>query len=510
MPLFSRRSSVTSALSLLMLGGTVTGTIQNAQADYTLVVDKNENRGTWEGWGCSLCWWANALGGSSYQNLYADLFFTQNTVSFAGKTLPGLGMNIARYNVGGVGRGDTIDGTTENLPSGFPVFKRVEGYWKDWHSSDPASSSWDWSRDSNQRNMLRAARDRGVNQIEFFSNAPLWWMTDKKSSAGGALQSGNRRDHARYLATVVKQAQDKWGVTVNRVAPFNEPSAGWWNYPGGQEGCNIAVEQQKEILGYLREELDSRGLNKVAISGSDENSVDRAEKTHNYFKAQSVTVNGKSRNVADLLGQVNAHSYYGLEPFRDNATRQRFRTALGKKRLWMSEYGDNDGSGMALAQTIMEDMTYLKPTAWIYWQPAEPSSTWGLVNGDYGNIRTLSEPARGTPTWVYYKYYVMAQFTRFLRPGYKILGNTDHNTIAAYDEAGHRLVLIVVNYGNAQQITSDLSCFSQVGTSASVTVTNTNGSRLLQNSTIDVSNKRLVLPAEANSIYSVVVSGVTF
>jgi galactan endo-1,6-beta-galactosidase len=103
---------------------------------------------------------------------------------------------------------------------------------------------------------------------------------------------------------------------------------------------------------------------------------------------------------------------------------------LGTKRLWMSEYGDNDGSGMALAQTIIEDLTYLKPTAWIYWQPAEPSSTWGLVNGNYGSIRTLSEPGRGAPTWVYDKYYVMAQFTRFLRPGYKILGSTDHNTVA--------------------------------------------------------------------------------
>ena len=411
-------------------------------------------------------------------------------------------MNIVRYNVGGVGRGDAIGETTENIPAGFTFFKRIEGFWKD-------GKSWDWNRDPNQRSMLQAARERGANQIEFFSNAPPWWMTDKKSSAGGALLTENRRDFARYLATVVKQARDHWGVPVSFVEPFNELSAGWWNFPGGQEGCNIPAAQQKEILGYLREELDSRGLASVPISGSDENSVDRAEITHKYFEGQTVSVNRKRRNVADMLPKVNAHSYYGLEPMRDNAARQRFRAVLGKRRLWMSEYGDNEGSGMTLAQTILEDLTYLRPTAWIYWQPVEPSSAWGLVNGDYAGITTLSDPARGTPKWVYDKYYVMAQFTRFLRPGYKILGSSDRNMVVAYDAAGHKLVLVTVNYGTSQQITYDLSGLSLVGASASVTVTNTNGTRLFQNSTVIVSGKQLRLNAEANSVYSIVVSGVT-
>jgi galactan endo-1,6-beta-galactosidase len=185
--MISFRTAAPLVCGLFILGGTITVPIEKARADYTLVVDKNEDRGTWEGWGCSLCWWANAIGGSAYQNLYADLFFTRSMVRFFEKSLPGLGMNIVRYNVGGVGRGDNIGGTTESIPTGFPVFKRVEGYWKDWLSSDPVSASWDWTRDSNQRNMLLAARNRGVDRIEFFSNAPMWWMTEQKSSAGGTL-----------------------------------------------------------------------------------------------------------------------------------------------------------------------------------------------------------------------------------------------------------------------------------------------------------------------------------
>lgn len=50
------------------------------------------------------------------------------------------------------------------------------------------------------------------------------------------------------------------------------------------------------------------------------------------------------------------------------------KKGLGSKRLWMSEHGDNDGDGSTLAQTITEDLTHLKPTAWIYRSPAEASS----------------------------------------------------------------------------------------------------------------------------------------
>jgi hypothetical protein len=99
----------------------------------------------------------------------------------------------------------------------------------------------------------------------------------------------------------------------------------------------------------------------------------------------------------------------------------------------------------------------------------------------------------------------MAQFTRFLRPGYKILGNTDHNTVAAYDAAGKKLVLITLNHGTPQQITYDLTGFSKLGASASVTMTNTTGSKLFHDSSISVSGKRILLNAEANSVYSIVV-----
>jgi hypothetical protein len=51
------------------------------------------NGGKFEGWGTSLCWWANRLG-------YSDSLAEQAATLFSNKEA-GLGMNIARYNIGG-------------------------------------------------------------------------------------------------------------------------------------------------------------------------------------------------------------------------------------------------------------------------------------------------------------------------------------------------------------------------------------------------------------------------
>lgn len=491
------------AAGLFLLSG-------SARADYTLTVNKDEVRGTWEGWGCSLSWWGNGVGGSAYQDTYADLLFTLDPVAFNGLSLPGLGLSIARYNIGGGGLpGDDIGGAVDRRPSTMPWHKDIDGYWKDWYDTDPASASWDFWRDSNQRNMMWAARDRGA-RFEFFANAPMWWMTTAKSSAGGALQSWNRRDFARYLATVVRFAQSHWGVSVDTLEPFNEPSAGWWTYPKEQEGCNLTPSVQKEVLGYLREELDSRGLSAVGIAGSDENTMTQALSTYSYFATQRVSVSGTSTNVASLLGKVNVHAYSGLAPWRDNTARQNLSRAVSGKRLWMSEYGDGDGSGMTLARTITEDLNYLRPTAWIYWQPVEPYSAWGFVNAAYGDAADEKSSTRGEPLWVYYKYYVFAQFSRFLRPGYKIIGSSDANSVVAYHSGDKKLVLITVNYGKAQSIVYDLSRVALVPDGdAAITTTQTDGSKLLAGSSVGLRGKKLTVRAEANSVHSIVISGVS-
>ena len=52
------------------------------------------------------------------------------------------------------------------------------------------------------------------------------------------------------------------------------------------------------------------------------------------------------------------------------------------KRLWNSEYGEGDGTGLSLASNLNLDFQWLHNTAWVYWQVIDPASGWGLLVGD--------------------------------------------------------------------------------------------------------------------------------
>jgi galactan endo-1,6-beta-galactosidase len=479
----------------------------SAQADYTVQVKKDENRGVWEGWGCSLAWWGKVAGGTSYEDVYADLFFTSQNVRFLDTQVPGLGMNIVRYNIGGGGRNEARDAPGEKKSNELPWYKDIDGYWINDKDTDPGSPSWDWERDAEQRQMLQSIVKRGVSHVEFFSNAPMWWMNTSQSSAGGRLQAKRNQDFARYLATVTEYAQRNWGVKVDYLEPFNEPSETWWTYPKNQEGCVIPRRQQAEILGYLREELDSRGLQDVAITAADENTMNRGRETYNYYLTREVLVHGQYRSTASLVDKINVHGYNGLSPWRNNPVRTAMRRAVEGKPLWMSEYGDNDSSGLALAQSIMEDLNHLHPTAWVYWQPVEAGrSGWGLVNAHFGP--EPGDASAGQPTRVNGKYYVLAHFSRFLRPGLTVLGSNDDNSVAAYDAGNRRLVLITLNYEHPQTVYYDLSNLQRTGSEASLTMTEIKGTQTFRNSKIALQDGHFSISASPDSIYSVVIEGV--
>ncbi len=438
-----------------------------ATADYSTTPDPTSNWGAWEGWGTSLCWWANVFG---MRDDLADILFTRDTVSYDSQSLPGLGLNIVRYNIGGCSS-TPINCESMVASPNIPSWKQIQGYWLNWTSSDPASDSWNWWVDSNQRNAMWKARDRGVNLIDMFSDTPMWWMCSNHNPSGADdggdnLQSWNYQQHARYLATVAKYATDHWGVNVASVEAFNEPSSSWWTSTGTQEGCHISASIQQQVIAYLRSELDARGLTNTLVAASDETSYDQARTTWSSF----------SSATKDTVGRVNVHGYQYEGGRRDLLYND---VHAAGKPLWMSEYGEGTGSGMRLATNLCLDMRWLHPTAWVYWQAYDgfdkDGGAWGLIQVDEDN---------GTVGAVNPKYWVLAQYARHIRPGMRILsGGADVNTVAAYDTSASRLVLVTANYGTPQWVTYDLSRFSSVGGGANgvvrrwITVTGAGGER---------------------------------
>ncbi len=393
-----------------------------------------------DGWGTSLCWWANQFGNGPEADALADICFTTKTVAWQGNPLPGLGFTVIRYNVGGGGGGASIGNTVENVSPNMPLAKNIRGYWLNWFSGDPTSNSWNWFVDSNQRNMMWHARDRGVGAIEFFSNSPMWWMCDNHSTAGSDsggenLQAWNHDQHAFYMASVVAYANKNWGVHVDSVEAFNEPSGYWWKYPSNQEGCSITPKTQDSVAGSLRQQLNKLGQGGVGVSASDENEVRTALSTWNQF----------SPATKAGVAKINTHGYGQPSDNGGNRAPLQAAAASSGKKLWMSEYGDGDSSGSTMAGCVVQDLNILRPSAWVYWQALDGYG-WGLLNCDLvGN--TIGGPSR--------KYFALAQFSRHIRPGDQVVSNSTVDggaptTVVSRAADGKSLAIITVNKGPAQ------------------------------------------------------------
>ncbi len=149
------------------------------------------------------------------------------------------------------------------------------------------------------------------------------------------------------------------------------------------------------------------------------------------------------------------------------------------------------GTGLQMATNLLLDFEYLRPTAWCYWQPFD-SGGWGLIQSNPGdNWIGGANP----------KYYVLAQYSRHIRPGMTIMGGGSTNTIAAYDAAGKKLVIVTTNYGTAQTITHDLSAFSFLAGPVRrwTTVTGT-GDKYVLRTDLSLTAKSLSASFPANSV----------
>eukprot|EP00466_Bigelowiella_natans_P017709 jgi/Bigna1/90057/estExt_fgenesh1_pg.C_610056 len=386
--------------------------------------------------------WANVFGDSKLEDTLADVFFSYKMTKVNNITLPGLGLNIARYNAGGSGYRKYDNASMVPSPT-IPKWKQIEGFWEDWNSTDPSSTSWNWSADKRQRSMLLKAQERNADTFELFSNSPMWWMLYNHNPSGSAsgstdnLQKWNYDKHALYLAAVASHARDKWGVSFGSVDAFNEPSSGWWKASNGQEGCHFGADTQSIVARMLREELDKQDLKGIRVSASDENSYTLALKTWKSF----------SKDTKAAVAQVNVHGYEQAGGRRDLLF-----SAVDGKKLWNSEYGDGSASGLDLASNLNLDFRWLHNTAYVYWQMIDEASGWGMLQGnmEQASIEKINN-----------KHYVFAHYTRHILPGFKIIDGGDDNTIAAYDGKTNKLVLVLLNKNSSERkVTIDLSKFS--------------------------------------------------
>ncbi|PWT26561.1 glycoside hydrolase [Butyrivibrio fibrisolvens] len=459
---------------------TVTLSLQNAQK----FNDTNKDGyGEFQGWGTSLCWWANRVGYSEELTLLtAEAFFDKEK---------GLGMNIGRYNVGG--GDDVCKGAVSKEDKEADPFlhqqhiqrsdSAVPGYCTDVTKIDLDSNSesyykdnfdradfecgyawnYDWEADANQMNVLKAAADAAGDEFiaEAFSNSPPYFMTVSGCSSGGVdpsvdnLREDSYTAFAAYMADVIEHWMKEGVITFQSVDPMNEPATDYWSaYSPKQEGCHFSQgDSQSRILTALNDELKAKGID-IIICASDETSIDAAVNSYNAL----------SDDAKSVVTRIDTHSYQGTQYSLLK------ETALeAGVNLWMSEVdgtytiGNEDTkmqAALGFSGQIIKDINGLMPTAWIMWDAVD-------IHVDTDNIYdtcTIKEAedivSKGVPFWgiaiadhdskellLSKKYYAFGQFTRYIRPGYCILGTDDkaNQVTAAYNPEDGSIVIVAMN-----------------------------------------------------------------
>lgn len=431
---------------------------------------------TFRGWGTSLSWWGNAIGGwsdTTLKNEILDLLFDQTS---------GLGLTVARYNIGG---GD--DPSHTHMRNGA----NLEGY-------QPQPGVWDYTADATQRSILNGAIARGVNIVEGFSKTPPYWMTYSGCSAGNVDGASNLDinyydDYAEYLAKVYILFRDTYGITFDSISPINEPNGPWWVVNNRQEGCSYTTSEQNNLFAVLRSTFNSYGLSSVPIAGPE----------GFEFNSTLTSWNAYDSTAKTSIDKINTHSYYGTERLYLNSI-----ALCENKRLSVSEYGvgvgdhDHDAieSALTLARKIRDDVRDLQPETWVYWQAVEEEfdvNNWGFIHANF----------EGTESYeVTKQYYGMGNFSKFIHPGSVIIGANSSDFLAALNTTTNTLTLVVINDGSSNaNYDIDLSKFSTIGSYARAYRTSAAES-LAQLSDISISNQTLSITANAKSITTYVIN----
>ncbi|MFJ3908348.1 glycoside hydrolase [Streptomyces vinaceus] len=493
-----------AAVAALLLGGAASppaaaGTVRSAPVPVRL--DPAYQHAPFEGWGTALAWFANVTGGwpDAQRNRLADALYGTG----------GLGLTIARYNIGG---GDGT-ATAPYMRAGAAV----PGHWnpagpqapEEWDPDNP--DHWDQDADGNQRWWLKAARARGADTFEAFSNSPPYFMTASGLVSGAVdpLDDNLRPDQyerfAAYLAGALRRVQNSTDVTFASVSPVNEPGTAYWRAGGLQEGSHWAPESQARMITALRAALDRSGL-RTPVAAMDETDP-------NMFRANWDSYGNAVRSA---IGRLNTHTYG-----TDGRSGARDIAKGAHTPLWMSEV-DLGGTvpqsftdmspALDLAERITDDLTQLEPRAWVLWQavedyenmtPAHEDSNWGLIQTDFTPADAANEPLRTNK-----KYWVMAQYSRFVRPGSRVIGTDDAHTLAAVRPGGQGAVVVHANASDsARTIALDLTGFRDVS-AAPVQRYTTDATRdVHREADVSTTGRRLTVTLAPRSVTTLVIPG---
>lgn len=369
-----------------------------------LINDKNRHPSMFQGFGTSLSWMGVGIEDKNNVDELCDILFNPTNPN-------GLQLNIVRYNIGG------SNSNTHPMRNGGNV--------------PEYDSNWELD-DKNQLYFLKKSFECGAKVFEAFSNSPPMYMTRSGQTSGAEpwnilkkfgnigfsnnLKNYKIEDFTSYLVNVTKFLM-KQGIPFSSISPINEPSSPGWINGNNQEGCFYGFAGiRRKIFSSLRKKVEGSGLE---ISGFEENNMLQALiglLANPFIKVDRYNVHRYT--VGDALGIDTK----GIED--SNVLRKIIRKLQGKTPIWVSEAGFGYVKGVnnyndiqntiTFAEKVIDDLIFLKPTAWVYWQVIEDLSNngWGCMQV---NFKNPNERIYGS------MFSAFQHFTHFIKPGWYLV-----------------------------------------------------------------------------------------
>jgi glucuronoarabinoxylan endo-1,4-beta-xylanase len=276
---------------------------------------------------------------------------------------------------------------------------------------------------------------------------PLWKTKNNKNGSGdgfatNTLKSEHYQDYADYLADFV-DATAKEGIPLFALSPINEP-----DYVGSWDNAQFKPDELAKLIGdNIGPKLKERCPD-VKIVAPDTASWPRVpEYTQALFD-----------KAKDYVAIIATHPYSNSS---ETLNLQYDEPAKNGKRFWQTEWsqenmnGDTPDPTMTSALDMMRKMhdhlTIANMNAWSWWGIYISADS--LKGGDPNKLR--QNPAFIQPdkdmgeSYMFKRGYAFGHWSKFVRPGFRRIGATDHPTggvlIEAYRDDSNHLVLTAIN-----------------------------------------------------------------
>jgi len=260
------------------------------------------------------------------------------------------------------------------------------------------------------------ARARGAKILATPWTPPLSMKTNG-SAVGGELKTSDYGNYASWLNSF-RSYMSSNGAAVDVISIQNEP-----NITVDYESCDWNPTQ---LLNFCRDYAQNIGGNVMM------------PEAYNFDVSYSdPTLNNST--AASHISHIGGH-LYGANPFR-------YSNAINKgKSVWMTEIyfdGNDIGTALTFGKEILDCMAN-DMNAYVYWYLRQPNCN--LINSG-GSINK--------------KGYVMAQFSKFIRPGYHRVDATYNPTsgiyVTAFTGSGNAVIVAINQNGSSSSITLSFS-----------------------------------------------------